>query len=93
MNTFTWNDENLLEVVELLADEMGMISSELDLSAKFDAEVMPGLLEQFGKPGEQFTDQPMIDETFNNWADMLCKEGELHSVQYHEYCNVGEYAD
>lgn len=88
-----YNDENLLEMVELYAEEMGYIANEDELSERFDAEVMPLLIEQYGNPGEEFDDQCMIDQTFNDWTDSLCKEGEIHPEQYNTYCYVGKYSD
>jgi len=85
-----YNDENLLGMVELYAEEMGYISSEDDLSARFDTDVLPGLIEQYGVKGESFEDEPLLNETFNNWSDMLCKDGEIHPEQYNNYSYTGE---
>ena len=82
-----YNDENLLDMIELYAAEMGYISSEDELSTLFDENIAPSVIKQYGEQ-----DQPAMDEGFNNWTDMLCKEGEIHPAQYAEYCYVGEYA-
>ena len=87
-----YNAENLLGMVELYAEEMGYTSSEDDLSAKFDEEIVPGLLEQYGEKGVAFNDDPLLNETFSNWKDSLCKEGEIHPEQYDKYCYTGEFA-
>jgi hypothetical protein len=87
-----YNDENLLEMVELYANEVGLIASEDELSERFDNEVMPGLLEAHGKPGVQFDDEVMIDEEFSNWADSLCKGGEIHPEQYNSYEYTGKWS-
>ena len=88
-----YNNENLLEMVELYADEMGYISSEDELSERFDAEIMPDILAQYAKPGEEFEDQDTINEAFNNWTDSLCKEGEIHPEQYARYTYTGKYSN
>lgn len=87
-----YNNENLLGMVELYAEEMGYIDSEEALSEKFDDEVAPGVLEAYGKKGVEFADTVMMGEAFSDWADMLCKDGEIHPEQYNNYCYVGEYA-
>ena len=83
----TYNDENLLEMVELYAEEVGAISSEQELSDLFDESIAPMIVEQYGK-----NDEPAMAEGFNNWTDNLCKDGELHPEQYNDYCYVGKYA-
>ena len=88
-----YNNENLLEMIELYANEMGYISSEQELSDLFDQEIMPVILSQYAKPGEDFTDQDMIDQAFNDWTDSLCKDGEIHPEQYNKYVYVGKYSE
>ena len=87
-----YNNETLLEMVELYAFEMGLVSSEGDLSDQFDEEVLPAILEAYGEKGVEFTDTCMICEAFSNWSDSLCKEGEIHPEQYNSYCYIGEYS-
>ena len=91
-----FNNIDLIELVECYAEENNLIASEQELSDKFDEEVMPELLKAWHNDernqGRTFEDQCLVDESFNNWADMLCKEGEIHDAQYSQYCNVGEYA-
>ena len=86
-----WNDENLLDMVELYAIECAAISSEDQLSEKFDDEIMPLLLEQYSQKGQEFSDQDLVNQAFNDWTDSLCKEGEIHPEQYNSYCYVGEW--
>ncbi|MCK5610443.1 hypothetical protein KAR91_51700 [Candidatus Pacearchaeota archaeon] len=88
-----YNDENLLEMVELYAADNGYIADEDELSEKFDNEVLPCILEEHGKPGIEFDDTCMINEAFNNWSDMLCKDGEIHPQQYNDYCYVGKLSN
>ena len=88
-----YNDENLLEMVELYADEKGFIASEDELSERFDNETLPGILENYGKKGVEFTDTDRINEEFNAWSDMLCKDGEIHPEQYRNYGYTGKYSD
>ncbi len=88
-----YNDETLLELVELYASEAGLeITDEDDLSNKFDKDVLPELIEIHGTKGEDFEDTVMINEEFNNWSDMLCKEGEIHPEQYSNYEYVGSHS-
>lgn len=81
-----YNNENLLGMVELYAEVMGYISSEDELSERFDTEVLPFILEAHGTYGRNIKSY----EEFSNWTDMLCKEGEIHPEQYNQYCYVGE---
>lgn len=83
-----WNKVDLLEMVELYAEENGMIASEQELSERFDAEILPMVIEQYGAD-----DDPAISEAFNDWTDSLTKDGELHPEQYNQYCYVGRLSD
>lgn len=83
-----WNKIDLLEIVEAFAADNGLIASEEELSERFDAEVLPLIIEQYGED-----DAPAINEGFNDWSDGLCKDGELHPEQYSQYCYVGRLAD
>lgn len=89
-----WVTENhfskseLLEQVEEYASNNDGIEDEEELSNRFDQEVLPAVIEQYG--GD---DQPAINEAFNNWTDSLCKEGFIHDLQYDQYCYVGKLAD
>jgi hypothetical protein len=82
-----WNRVDLLEMVELYAEDNGGIASEEELSERFDSEVLPDVIEAYGED-----DEPAISEAFNNWTDMLCKDGEIHPEQYDKYCYVGRLA-
>lgn len=84
----TYNNEDLLGMVELYAEEVGAIASEDELSEKFDEEIAELVVEQYGPD-----DEPAMSEAFNNWADGLCKDGEIHSEQYNQYCYVGTYSN
>lgn len=84
-----------LEIVELYAEDraLNLISSEEELSERFDDEVLPHIIETHGTKGEEFTDTIMINEEFNNWSDTLCKEGDIHEEQYNNYEYVGKLSD
>jgi hypothetical protein len=71
-----WNRVDLLEIVELYAEENGGIASEQELSERFDSEVLPSVIAEYGED-----DEPAINESFNNWTDSLCKDGEIHPEQ------------
>ncbi len=83
-----YNNETLLEMVELYAEEGGAISSEEMLSESFDA-----MLEELDAETlcKLENDVVMLSEEFNNYADSLCKDGEIHPEQYNRYCYVGIY--
>ena len=87
-----YNDETLLEMVELYAADNSLIDSEDMLSERFDEEIAPLIIEQHGKKGEEFTDTVMMSEEFSNWSDGLCKDGEIHPIQYDQYCYTGKYS-
>lgn len=77
-----------LETVETLAEEIGAIASEEELSERFDDECAPHVIAQYGEG-----DEPALNEAFNNWTDALCKDGDLHPLQYNSYSYVGEHAN
>tara|TARA_R110000772_G_scaffold173326_1_gene285273 strand:+ start:1815 stop:2075 length:261 start_codon:yes stop_codon:yes gene_type:complete len=81
-----YNDETPLEMVELYAEEMGYIASESELSEQFDSMFTedPAMKEKLSN------DEPMLSEAFSNWSDVLCKDGEIHPLQYSEYCYCGD---
>ena len=77
----------LLEIIEEYATVNGGIDSEQELSDRFDDEIAPLIIDQYGEG-----DEPAMDEAFNDWSDSLCKDGELHELQYNQYCYVGKYS-
>ena len=79
---------DLLEIVEFFAEENGFIASEAELSERFYEAVLPDVIAKYGED-----DQVAINEAFNDWTDMLCKDGDLHDEQYNKYCYVGRLAD
>lgn len=83
-----WNRIDLLDIVESYADDNGMISSESELSELFDSQIAPSVIAQYGEG-----DSVAMNEAFNNWTDMLCKDGTIHPEQYNNYCYVGKWSD
>lgn len=83
-----WNSVDLLEMVELFAEDNGWVSSEDELSARFDDEISLFVIKQYGED-----DTDAIKQAFNDWTDMLCKDGEIHEEQYNDYSYVGKYSD
>jgi len=81
-----FNDENLLELAELYAEEVGTYSSEDELSEAFDS-----MLDEC-YPDFDTEDEPALAEAFNNWTDGLCKDGEIHPEQYNSYEYTGKYS-
>ena len=79
---------DLLEAVELWAEDNNALSSEQAVSDRFDEEVLPLVIAKYGED-----DQPAIREAFNDWTDMLHKDDELHEEQYNNYCYVGRLAE
>lgn len=86
-------DVEELTIVEHFAAENGLIDSEQALSDLFDQDIMPMLLEQNSTPGKAFDDQDMINQAFNDWTDGLCKDDQIHDLQYNQYCYIGEWSD
>ncbi len=94
-----WNTVDLLDIVEEYATSQNIysglshqdsrgpwIESEEQLSEKFDNGHEDWL-------HENRDDQPAIDQEFNGWTDMLCKDGTIHPEQYDKYMYVGKYAE
>lgn len=82
-----YDSEDLLSMVELYATKMGFISSEDELSEAFDENIAPDVVKSYGED-----DKPAMNEAFNNWTDMLCQGGEIHPIQYEQYCYVGKHS-
>lgn len=83
-----WNKLELLDIVEGYAENNGGISSEEELSNRFDNEIAPLVIENYGTE-----DQPAIDEAFGNWTDSLLSVGEIHEAQYNQYDYIGRYSE
>ena len=86
--SINFHNYDLIEIVEAFAADNNLISSEEALSQRFDEEVAPAVIQQYGRD-----DQDAIDQAFNDWTDGLCKEGEIHTEQYMKYQYVGKYAE
>ena len=86
----SYNNESLIEMVELYAEEMALIASEYELSELFDSDIMPLLIESQGQSVTD--DEVMINEEFSSFADGLCKEGVIHPEQYRNYCYIGNHS-
>ena len=85
-----YNNEDLLAMVELYAEEMALIASEYELSDLFDSDIMPLLIES---QGPNVTDDAvLVGECFSDWTDSLCKDGTIHPEQYRNYCYVGDHS-
>ena len=82
-----YNQYEELELIELIATYEGNISSESELSERFD-ETFTDFIES----NRLEDDEPAISELFNNWTDSLCKDGEIHEVQCNKYCYVGNFS-
>lgn len=82
-----FNNINELDLIEGFAESNDLISSEEELSERFDEEVLPWVLGLYGDE-----DEVAINQEFNNWTDVLCKEGEIHEEQYNQYEYVGRLA-
>ena len=71
----TQDEYILLGVVEDYASDNGLISTEQELSDRFDADIAPLVVEQCGA-----NDPPAMDQCFNDWTDNLCKDNQLHPI-------------
>ena len=76
-----------LAEVEREARANGFVPSEAELSRRFDREVLPHVLKKYGTE-----DYPAIRTAFNDFKDILHREGELHDLQAYNYCYIGRYA-
>lgn len=85
--TYT-NNLSELELAEYYAENENLIASEEELSERFDSDILPLVIEQYGED-----DTIAISQAFNDWSDSLCKDGELHPSQYNQYCYVGKHGD
>lgn len=83
-----YNDETLLEIVEMYAEEAGLISSEEELSEIFDNIIVESVISEFGED-----DRCAINQAFNDYTDGICKDGEIHPEQYNKYTYVGKYSE
>lgn len=73
--------------IEGLLDSSNNYPDEQSLSDAFDENIAPLVIEQYGED-----DEPAMNEAFNDWTDSECKEGNLHTCQYNNYCYVGEWS-
>jgi len=48
----------------------------------FKADILPEVVARYGKD-----DKPAICEAWNDYTDMLCKEGQISSKQYSNWGN------
>ena len=58
-----------------------------EFSARFDEEVAPMILEMYDAD-----DSVAFNESFNNWTDSLCKDGDISQDVYNNVCYVGKYS-
>jgi len=84
-----YNDyETDLYTIEQFGSDNNLIDSEESLSNAFDEMIAEAVITQYGAD-----DTVAMSEAFNNWSDSLCKDGELHSQQYQDYCYIGKHSD
>ena len=91
-----WNNySTTLELVEEIATYENWISSEDQLSEKFDTDIAPDIIKGMGVEyiAKYGVDKPMLTEAFNNWSDSLCKDGTIHAEQYNNYSYIGEWSE
>ncbi len=87
-----YNDEELLQMVEMYAETQGYISSEDELSERFDS-YLKDILDSMSHVDAQrlLNDKPALSEMFGQYIYTLCKNGEIHPIQYAEYAYEGSY--
>ena len=95
---YNFKNVELLELVEGYAVENNLIDCEEMLSDRFDEQQLPLLLESWiaqdhVTAGDEFTDGPMLSESFSAWTDGLVEEGDLHAEQLQNYSYVGKYSE
>ena len=49
----------------------------------FEFEILPGIKEHYEQDGEP--DWPARSESWNNWTDSLCKNGQISDWQYENW--------
>ena len=54
-----------------------------DACDQFEAEILPFIQEEYEQDGEP--DWPARREGWNNWTDMLCKDGLISDWQYNNW--------
>ncbi len=85
-------DEDLLQMVEMYAETQGYISSEEELSEAFDSHLKDVLDNMSSVDARRlFNDKPALSEMFGQYLDTLCKDGEIHPIQYAEYSDKGRH--
>ena len=88
---WNFNHYDLLGIIEEFAKDNYLISSEEELSERFD-EMIESYLDEGSMSHRDLEDEVMINEMFNNWTDMLREDGEIHEEQYNRYEYVGKYS-
>ena len=72
-----------------MATNLPNVTLFADACEYFTTEILPMTQEQYEQDGEP--DWPARCETWNNWTDSLCKDGEISEWQYanwsHPPCN------
>jgi hypothetical protein len=58
-----------------------------EFSARFDEEVAPMILETYDAD-----DSIAFNESFNDWTDSLCKDGDISQDVRNNVCYVGKYS-
>ena len=97
MKNTNWNKADLLEMVEIYAEDHNryhqthFIEDESDLSVLFDEMVneLPDNGTRYKIKNHE--DPLMAREWFNSWKDGLCADGVLHPEQYRQYTYCGEF--
>ena len=69
----------ILEEEQLLTD-LRTVMTWQQASDYFREEILPGVVEHYEQDG--IPDGPARRETWNNWTDSLCKDGEISDWQY-----------
>ena len=54
-----------------------------DACDQFEAEILPFIQEEYEQDG--IPDIPARSEAWNDWTDMLCKDGLISDWQYHNW--------
>lgn len=86
-----WTGKSLLEIVEELAEHESQISSEEQLSERFDSMLKESKCGSCGAVHIE-DDEVALNEAFSNYTDGLVRDGELHLEQYQNYEYVGEFS-
>ena len=80
-----WHEITLLEMVETVAEQKGMIRSEYEASSIFDNELLDYI---HIKEGMEFLE--VVETEFEHWMMRMVERGDIHPIQHEMYSYIGK---